>query len=64
MMSTKFFYLYIIAGSAALIWLIYRLIAFYPGLNTLDLAINAVPVVLLYYLAYKVRREKEDKDMM
>ena len=64
MMSTKFFYLYIAAGTVALIWLIYRLIAYYPGLNTLDLAINAVPVVLLYYLAYKVRREKEDKDMM
>lgn len=63
-MSTKFFYLYIAAGTAALLWLIYRLIAYYPTLNTLDLAINAVPVVLLYYLAYKVRREKEDKDMM
>ena len=64
MMSTKFFYLYIAGGTVALIWLIYRLIAYYPALNTLDLAINAVPVVLLYYLAYKVRREKEDKDMM
>ena len=64
MMSNKFFYLYIVVGTAALLWLIYRLIAYYPGLNTLDLAINAVPVVLLYYLAYKVRREKEDKDMM
>ncbi|HEY4197204.1 MAG TPA: hypothetical protein VGM63_16795 [Mucilaginibacter sp.] len=63
-MSGKFFYLYIAAGTIALIWLIYRLIAYYPGLNTLDLAINAVPVVLFYYLAYKVRREKEDKDMM
>jgi len=64
MMSTKFFYLYIAGGTAALLWLIYRLVAYYPALNTLDLAINAVPVVLLYYLAYKVRREKEDKDMM
>ena len=63
-MSTKFFYLYIAVGTAALIWFIYRLIAYYPALNTLDLAINAVPVVLLYYLAYKVRREKEDKDLM
>ena len=63
-MSTKFFYLYIAGGTAALLWLIYRLVAYYPALNTLDLAINAVPVVLLYYLAYKVRREKEDKDMM
>jgi hypothetical protein len=64
MMSYKFFYLYIAGGTVALLWLIYRLIAYYPALNTLDLAINAVPAVLLYYLAYKVRREKEDKDMM
>ena len=63
-MSTKFFYLYISGGTAALMWLIYRLIAYYPALNTLDLAINVIPVVLLYYLAYKVRREKEDKDLM
>jgi hypothetical protein len=64
MMSTKFFYLYIAGGTIALGWLIYRLIVFYPAINTLDLAINAVPAVLLYYLAFKVRREKEDKDMM
>jgi hypothetical protein len=64
MMSTKFFYLYIAGGTAGLMWLIYRLIAYYPALNTLDLAINVIPVVLLYYLAYKVRREKEDKDLM
>jgi membrane protein implicated in regulation of membrane protease activity len=64
MMSYKFFYLYIAGGTVALLWLIYRLIAYYPALNTLDLVINAVPAVLLYYLAYKVRREKENKDMM
>jgi hypothetical protein len=63
-MSTKFFYLYIAGGTASLMWLIYRLIAYYPALNTLDLAINVIPVVLLYYLAYKVRREKENKDLM
>ena len=64
MMSNKFFYLYIAVGTISLLWLIYRLIIYYPGLNTLDLSINAIPVVLFYYLAYKVRREKEDKDMM
>jgi hypothetical protein len=64
MMSKKFFYLYIAGGTIALLWLIYRVIAYYPALNTLDLAINAIPAVLLYYLAYKVKREKEDKDMM
>ena len=64
MMGYKFFYLYLAGCTVALLWLIYRLIAYYPALNTLDLAINAVPAVLLYYLAYKVRREKENKDMM
>jgi hypothetical protein len=64
MMSYKFFYLYLACGSIALLLLVYQLAAYYPALNTPGLALNAIPVVLLYYLAYKVRREKEDKDMM
>jgi hypothetical protein len=63
-MSYKFFYLYLIGGTIALLLLIYQLLAYYPLINKLDIALNAVPVLLLYYMAYKVRREKEDKDLM
>jgi hypothetical protein len=63
-MSYKFFYLYLAGGTIALILLIYQLIAYYPALNKLDITLNAIPVLLLYYMAYKVRREKEDKDLM
>ena len=62
-MSYKFFYLYLVGGTIALILLIYQLIA-YPAVNRLDIILNAIPVLLLYYIAYKVRREKEDKDLM
>jgi hypothetical protein len=63
-MSYKFFYLYLAGGTVALLLLIYQLVAYYPALNSFNVAINAAPVLLLYYMAYKVRREKEDKDMM
>lgn len=63
-MSYKFFYLYLAGGTIALLLLIYQLVAYYPALNSFSVTLNAAPVLLLYYLAYKVRREKEDKDMM
>lgn len=63
-MSYKFFYLYLAGGTLALLFFIYQLVAYYPALNDMALFINAIPVLLLYYMAYKVRREKEDKDLM
>ncbi|MGZ3752329.1 MAG: hypothetical protein ACXVB0_10910 [Mucilaginibacter sp.] len=63
-MSYKFFYLYLGGGTIALILLIIQLVIYYPALKTLDVALNVIPVVLLYYMAYKVRREKEDRDLM
>lgn len=63
-MSYKFFYLYIAGGTIALLLLIYQVITYYPALNTFGLFFNSVPIVIFYYLAYKVRREKEDKDLM
>jgi hypothetical protein len=63
-MGNKFFYLYLAGGTVALLLLIYQLVAYYPALNDIALFLNAVPVVLLYYMAYKVRREKDDKDLM
>jgi hypothetical protein len=63
-MGYKFFYLYLAAGSVALLLLIYQLMAYYPAINDVALFFNIIPVLLLYYMAYKVRREKEDKDLM
>jgi len=63
-MSYRFFYLYLAGGTIALLFLIYQVIAYYPDPNGMGIIVNLVPVVLLYYMAYKVRREKEDKDLM
>ena len=63
-MSYKFFYLYVACATIALLLLIYQVITYYPALNTFGLFFNAVPVVIFAYLAFKVRREKEDKDLM
>lgn len=63
-MSYKFFYLYLAGGTIFLLALIYQAIDYYPELNKTSLILNAIPIVLFYYLAYKVRREKEDKDLM
>jgi uncharacterized membrane protein (DUF2068 family) len=63
-MSKRFFYLYLTSGSIFLLLLIYQLIVYYPSLNALGVAVNVLFILALYYLAYKVRREKEDKDLM
>jgi len=63
-MSYRFFYLYLAGGTVALLLLIYQLISQYPQLSDIGISLNAIPVVLLYYMAFKVYREKEDKEMM
>jgi len=63
-MSYKFFYLYFAGATVALLLLIYQVMTYYPDLNGIGLFINIFPVILLYYMAYKVRREKQDRDMM
>lgn len=63
-MSYKFFYLYLVGGIVFLVMLIYQLIAYYPSLNIPGVILDAFIVLLLFYMAYKVRREKEDKDLM
>jgi hypothetical protein len=63
-MSYKFFYLYLAGGTVALLLLIYKVIANYPAVSFKGVFLYTIPVILLYYMAYKVRREKEDKDLM
>lgn len=63
-MSYRFFYLYLAGGSVALLLLIWQILIYYPDLSGITLLLNLIPVILLYYMAYKVLREKQDKDMM
>ncbi|HTD99596.1 MAG TPA: hypothetical protein VK668_09915 [Mucilaginibacter sp.] len=63
-MSYKFFYLYLAGGTLALIFLIVQVMAWPSDLSEAGIFINLIPVLLLYYLAYKVRREKDDQDLM
>jgi len=63
-MSYKFFYLFLAGGILGLLILIYQLVSEYPKIETFDTAFNALLVLVFFYMAYKVRREKEDKDLM
>jgi hypothetical protein len=63
-MSYKFFYLFLAGGILGLLILIYQIVSQYPKVETFDAVFNAALVVVFFYLAYKVRREKEDKDLM
>jgi len=63
-MSYKFFYLFLAGGILGLLILIYQIATQYPKVETIDAVFNAILVLVFFYLAYKVRREKEDKDLM
>lgn len=63
-MSYRFFYLYVFAGTVAFSVLAYQVSAHYPEVNISAIAINALPGVVLYYLAYKVFRAKHNKELM
>ena len=63
-MSYKFFHLFLAGGILGLLILIYQLVSEYPNISTFDAVFNALLVLVFFYMAYKVRREKEDKDLM
>jgi hypothetical protein len=63
-MSYKFFYLFLVGGILGLLILIYQVVTQYPTVETIDAVFNAILVLVFFYMAYKVRREKEDKDLM
>lgn len=63
-MSYKFFYLFLAGGILGLLILIYQLVTEYPNIATFDAVFNAILVLVFFYMSYKVRREKEDKDLM
>jgi hypothetical protein len=63
-MNPKFLILYLIAGTVALILVIYQVITTYPAVNIGRLVLNAVICLFFYYLSYKTYHEKKDKELM
>jgi hypothetical protein len=58
------FYLYLAGGTVALALFIYELVVYHASLSVTDITLSAMPVVILYYLAFKVFRENRDEDLM
>jgi hypothetical protein len=64
-MSKKFFYLYIVGGLLAVGLLVYDIVTAYPKIVSIsDILLDGLPAIVLFYLAYKTRREKVDGDLM
>ena len=63
-MSGKFFYLYLVGGTVALLLLLYGLITAYPNINGSGAFFYVIPTVLLYYMAYKTWHVKNDGELM
>jgi hypothetical protein len=63
-MNPKFLVLYLIAGTLALILVIYQVVASYPTLNIGRIALNSILSLFFFYLAYKTYHEKKDKELM
>jgi hypothetical protein len=60
----KFFYLYFIGGSVALLLLIYAIVTAYPNVNGSGAFFYIIPTLLLYYMAYKTYHVKKDGELM
>ncbi|WP_259066437.1 hypothetical protein HDF24_21960 [Mucilaginibacter sp. X4EP1] len=63
-MSAKYFVLYLIAATLALVWVAYQAYATYPQLNISKLIVYSVIALFFYYLAFKTYHEKKDKELM
>jgi hypothetical protein len=63
-MNPKFLILYLIAGTLALILVIYQVFDTYPNLNLSIIALNSIISLFFYYLSYKTYHEKKDKELM
>ena len=63
-MSFKFFYLYLVGGTVVLALLIYQIIVNRDNLSVSGVLFNVIPIILLYYMAFKVYQEKKHNDLM
>lgn len=64
MTNSRFFYLYLIGGIAALALLIYNIASTYPNIQFTSIALEVFLAIVLFYLANKTYHEKKDKEMM
>ncbi|TSD67390.1 hypothetical protein FFF34_008365 [Inquilinus sp. KBS0705] len=63
-MSGKFFYLYLVGGTVALLLLLYSIIAAWPEVNRSGALFYIIPTLALYYMAYKTYHVKKDGELM
>ncbi|WDF76027.1 hypothetical protein ACFGVS_28810 [Mucilaginibacter sp. AW1-7] len=63
-MNPKFRNLFIVGGSVALVLLIIQVFMTYPDINAVNILLNALPALVLYYLAYKTYHEHKDGELM
>jgi len=63
-MAGKFFYLYLVGGTVALLLLVYALITAYPDFNGHGALFYIIPTLALYYMAYKTYHVKKDGELM
>lgn len=63
-MAFKFFYLYLLAGTVALLLAAYHAFFQYPAPVHNTAYVYFIPAILFYYLAYKTFHEKKDEEMM
>ena len=63
-MNKKFLYLYLIGGAIALGLLVYDLATTLPNPSPTSLALDILPMLMFFYLAYKTYHEKKDQELM
>jgi hypothetical protein len=63
-MNRKYLVLYLIAGSLALVLVVYQLITSHPNYNYGRITLDAVIALFFYYLSYKTYHEKKDDELM
>jgi hypothetical protein len=57
-------YLYTAGGIVASVLFGIELYRYYAQLETIEIIVSAVPLIVLFYLAFKSYREKHDEDLM
>lgn len=63
-MTPKFFYLYLLGGTVALILVIYQLVTAQQPVSAVTVLLYLIPALLLYYMSYKVYHVKKDNELM
>ncbi len=60
----KSFHLYLTGAIIGLVLFVLELVFYYSKLSTSDIALSAAPVVLLFYVSFKVYHENADDELM